>query len=373
MGTWGELLKELNELGRKAELQAAVTPPTPASPSPHDILRRKYLKALSERTGRATIVYATAWHENKEGVTGADLSVALGDVAGFMEAVSNVDEKKVDLFLSSPGGSPEAAEAIMSYLRTQFDEIRVVVPLAAMSAATMMALAADEIVMGHHSQLGPIDPQLSIMTPEGPRSAPAQAIIDQFARAKQECTDAGAIAAWMPILRGYGPGLLATCDHARTLSEDFATRSLETHMFAGDAAAHDKAEKAAKWFADFNAFRSHGRRVSREDARALDLKILDMEADKELQDAILSVHHTFAHTLAGTNAFKIIENHHGRAWVQQKQQVLVQVGPGGAIGPGGPGGPGKPGVGGPGAPPAGTPQVRGGNRAARRRQERGGS
>jgi hypothetical protein len=328
--TWGELLQELAELQQRAVSAAQAGPPAPGTPSPHDILRRKYLKALSERTGRATIVYATAWMENKEGVTSADVSVQLADVQGLMEAVSNVSERELDLFLHSPGGFPEAAEAIMAYLRTRFDHIRAVVPLAAMSAATMMALAADEIVMGAHSQLGPIDPQLTLSTPEGPRSAPAQAIIDQFERAKRECQDPANIAAWLPILRGYGPGLLAICDNGRHLAEEFATRSLESHMFAGEPDAHEKAEGAAKWFADFTAFRSHGRRVSREEARGQKLKVTDLEADDELQDAMLSVHHAFSHTLAGTPAFKLIENHHGRAWIQQKQLQQIVVQPAGA-------------------------------------------
>lgn len=351
MPTWGELLKELVDLVRRAELANTGAPPAPGTPSPHDILRRKYLKALSDRTGRATIVYATAWTEGKDNVTSSDVSVGLGDVPGFMEAVSNVTERELDLFLHSPGGSAEAAEAIMAYLRTRFDHIRAIVPLAAMSAATMMALACDQIMMGTHSQLGPIDPQLTIQTPEGPRSAPGQAIVDQFERAKRECQDPANIAAWLPILRGYGPGLLAICDNQRDLAEDFATRSLEAHMFADTANAHELAEKAAKWFADFSAFRSHGRRVSRDDARAQGLDVIDLESDDELQDAILSVHHATNHSLAGTGAFKIIENHHGRAYLLQKQQILLPS-PGQAHQPQPPGAPAAP------------------NRAERRRQER---
>ena len=240
-----------------------------------------------------------------------------------MEAVSNVEERKLDLFLHSPGGSPEAAEAIIEYLRTRFDHIRAVVPLAAMSAATMMALACDEIVMGAHSQLGPIDPQLTIHTPEGPRSAPGQAIIDQFALAKKECQDPAAIGAWLPILRFYGPGLIAICNHQRVLAEDFAARSLEKHMFAGDVQGEKKATEAAAWFADFAGFRSHSRRVSREDARAQGLKVADLEDDDDLQDAVLSVHHAVQHTLSGTPTGKIIENHHGRAWIRQAGVVQM--------------------------------------------------
>jgi len=63
--TWGELLKELAELQRRSELAEQVAAPGPGTPSRFELLRRKYLKALSDRTGRATIVYATAWTEGK--------------------------------------------------------------------------------------------------------------------------------------------------------------------------------------------------------------------------------------------------------------------------------------------------------------------
>ena len=86
----------------------------------------------------------------------------------------------------------------------------------------------------------------------------------------------------------------------------------------------------------------------------------DLEENDELQDGMLSVYHAVNHTLAGTAAYKIIENHHGRAFIQQKavQQIVLQ--PAGAPAPAGalPGGP---------AAPAALP---GPNRAERRRQER---
>lgn len=292
----------------------------PGEPSPFDLLRRKYLKALSKRTGRAVIVYATAWLENKPNLDAQLLSITLGDMAGLMEAVSNVEERELDLFLHSPGGSAEAAESLIEYLRTRFDHIRVVVPVAAMSAATMLALGADEILMGAHSQLGPIDPQFTLFTPEGPRSAPAQAILDQFEMAKEQCKDPANIAAWLPILRAYLPGLIAQCDHQRQLAEGFVAQNLERYMLNGDT---KRAKAAAHWFAEFTEFRSHGRRVSREKCRELGLNVTDLEAGHELQDAMLSVHHSFALTLANTPTAKIIENHHGRAWVQQLQTIQV--------------------------------------------------
>jgi hypothetical protein len=54
------------------------------------------------------IVYATAWLEPHD-QDARTLSIHLGDIQGFMEAVSNLEERKLDVMLRSPGGSAEAA------------------------------------------------------------------------------------------------------------------------------------------------------------------------------------------------------------------------------------------------------------------------
>jgi hypothetical protein len=321
MPTWGKLLEELAQLQREMGRPGRA----PTGVSPFDALRRKYLARMHDVSGRATIVYATSWLENKPAEAQQAMSVVLGDVHGFMEACSNVTERELDLVISSPGGDPNAAESIMDYLRTRFDHIRAIVPVAAMSAGTMMALACDEIVMGSHSQLGPIDPQITIGTPEGPRTAPAQAIIDQFELAKKQCQDPANIAAWLPLLRSLGPGLLAYCEHARELSQQFARTQLEAHMFAADDDRSAKAKVAAAWFSDFTTFRSHGRRVSRDDARAQGIKVLDLEADQDFQDAVLSTYHATRMTFNSTPAVKIVENHLGRAYIEQISQQVIQI------------------------------------------------
>lgn len=331
MPTWGELLQELNELRGELQQQAEANPGVQL-PMPVDLLRRKYMNLLAERTGRSVIVYSTAWMEGRPGVGNDAVSIQLGDQQGFMEACSNLTDSRVlDLFLHSPGGSAEAADAIMAYLRTQFDHIRAIVPLAAMSAATMMALACDEIVMGDHSQLGPIDPQFTIITPEGPRGAPGQAIEDQFERAKKECADPANIAAWLPILRSYAPGLLAMCDHQQRLAEDFAAKALAEHMLSDQDDAEQKAKAIAAWFADFKEFRSHGRRVGRAEAVEQGLVVRRLEEDGETQDAILSVHHAIQHTFTNTPTAKIVENHKGRAWIQMAGGAPILVGGPGAL------------------------------------------
>lgn len=321
MPTWGELGEELQQI------QASLEKKSQPGVGPFDVLRRKYLTQLYERTGRATFLYYSGWMDKPQ-ASPETLSVVGADVCGFMEACSNAaakKERKLDLFVHSPGGDADAAEQICEYLRDQYDHIRVIVPLQAMSAATMMALSADEVVMGAHSQLGPIDPQLTIQTPEGARQSSAQAIKDQFELAQKECADPAALPAWMPILRTFAPGLLAACDHAAKRAEEIVSTAMAKYMLAGDPKASEKAAEAASWFGDAKTLLSHGRPVRRDEAREHNVVVSDLEDDDDLQDAILSVHHATMHTMAGTPAAKLIENENGRAYFLMHLQQGLQL------------------------------------------------
>ncbi len=311
MPTWGGILRELEATRTRAQ-----------GPRDHDGVRRKYLGALSAYTKRPTIIYYTAFMEGRQNVSPLDLQIHLGDVQALMECVAGLPDSRVlDLVLHSPGGSAEATESLVAYLRTRFDHIRAIIPVAAMSAATMLALSCDEIIMGKHSQMGPIDPQFVINTPEGPRSAPGQAILDQFEMAKEQCKDPANLAAWMPILRSYAPGLLAQCQDQRALSERMVGEWLTEYMFKGDADAQANASRIAAWFADYQQFKSHGRPVRIEQARTLGIKVTELELDQKFQDAVLSVHHATIHTFTGTLATKIVENNLGKAYVRMSGRV----------------------------------------------------
>lgn len=79
------------------------------------------------------------------------------------DATSPLDKDRpidVDLWLHSPGGDAHAAYKIMLLLRNVARTLRVVVPDYAKSAATLMALGADELVMGPAAELGPLDAQI---------------------------------------------------------------------------------------------------------------------------------------------------------------------------------------------------------------------
>src|SRR5207244_629779 len=69
-------------------------------------------------------------------------------------------EVPLDIVLHTPGGLVLAATQIARAVRGHKGKVTVFVPHYAMSGGTLIALAADEIVMPPHAVLGPVDPQL---------------------------------------------------------------------------------------------------------------------------------------------------------------------------------------------------------------------
>lgn len=308
MPTWGEIQAEFVESAAKNNGNADT-----------DGIRRKYLRKLRERTRRPVIAYYTDW---LSGGGGLHTSITLEDMQGMMETCKGLSGPKLDLILHSPGGDAEATASIVHYLRKKYSDIRVFVPLAAMSAATMWALAADRIVMGKHSQLGPIDPQL--IFPNG-TAAPARAIIRQFERARDECSkDPSLLGAWLPILQQYGPAMLQQCEAAEQLAKGLVRQWLQTYMLAGRDDPASEAKDIADFFADYSIHLSHSLGIDRDQARDKGVNVEDLEDDQLLQDAVLSVHHAMLCTFQGP-AVKIIENHAGKAFVKMTQQIAIQV------------------------------------------------
>lgn len=70
------------------------------------------------------------------------------------------DDMPIDIILHTPGGLVLAAEQIAQAIKKHKAKVTIFVPHYAMSGGTLLALAADEIVMDENAVLGPVDPQL---------------------------------------------------------------------------------------------------------------------------------------------------------------------------------------------------------------------
>src|SRR5260370_34511149 len=87
--------------------------------------------------------------------------IDVNDSEEVLRAIQMTDaDVPLDLVLHTPGGLVLAALQIAKAVRDQKAKVTVFLPHYAMSGGTLIALAADEIVMCSHSVLGPIDPQL---------------------------------------------------------------------------------------------------------------------------------------------------------------------------------------------------------------------
>ncbi len=87
--------------------------------------------------------------------------INIDDSEAVLSAIrSTPDDVPIDLIIHTPGGLVLAAEQIAKALKRHKAPTRVIVPHYAMSGGTLIALAADEIIMDENAVLGPVDPQL---------------------------------------------------------------------------------------------------------------------------------------------------------------------------------------------------------------------
>jgi hypothetical protein len=86
-------------------------------------------------------------------------SLVRRDVLTIREALGNMRGDQLDVIVASPGGRSEAAYLVTRELRRRFAHLTAYVPFQAKSAATLLCLAADELVLGDLGELGPLDTQ----------------------------------------------------------------------------------------------------------------------------------------------------------------------------------------------------------------------
>lgn len=139
---------------------------------------------------------------------------------------------KLDLMISSPGGIVEAADRLWQTLRAYSTDLRIVVPKSAMSAATLLSLGGDKILMGETSELGPIDPQFVIGNP--PQMQPAAIVVSAFENLLDEldCTSPNSpkVAGLVNHLNKIDPLLVQRAKNAKEFSRELARKLLKNGL-----------------------------------------------------------------------------------------------------------------------------------------------
>jgi ClpP class serine protease len=125
------------------------------------VQRRRRLEAIS-RSRNATVITLIHRQETMS-FLGFPLVryIDIDDSEGVLRAIRDTpDDQPIELILHTPGGLVLAAQQIAAALLDHKGKVTAVVPHYAMSGGTLIALAADEIVLDSQAVLGPVDPQL---------------------------------------------------------------------------------------------------------------------------------------------------------------------------------------------------------------------
>jgi hypothetical protein len=226
------------------------------------------------------------------GPGGGDINLAdAAPIGSMLDAIGMCEN--LDLMLNSPGGSGEMAEKVIEMCRAHCrHEFRVVVPNFAKSAATMIALGADTILMGYLSELGPIDPQYRLVIGNAEQMVSGQSCLQAYEVAQQKVKETMATGD-SPV--GYlqslssstmEPAFIEHCrrgiDFSRDIAEKFLPRYQLKAKYRGQRISKTRmralARQAAENLVSANKRFSHGRLIGPEEARdevGLNVELLD--------------------------------------------------------------------------------------------------
>lgn len=265
---------------------------------------------------------------------GAPNQIDLTDVEGFTDLVDSVgDSPSVDVLLHNPGGQADATERIVEILRNKFPEVHFLIPHSAYSAATMLALSGNSVVLHPSATMGPIDPQVGVQTKEGLIFVPAKSILNGFEKAKAMISREGpeSLPAYIPLLEQYSLHLFELCEDSEKLSKELVSSWLRDYMFAGQKRIGKKIERAVSFFSDYNTHKTHSRPLMLHKLSHLGLK---MElADDALRDLLWESYILINGFFNMTPCVKLYEGTHGVSFGRFFQPMPFIIGPPPAVAP----------------------------------------
>lgn len=142
-------------------------------------------------------------------------------------------KKKISLFLYSSGGSLDTPWPLVCLLREYCKELEVVIPFKALSAATLICLGADEIVMTPLSSLSPIDPQGNYMVGQEVKNIQVEDVTGfiDFTKSKVGIDEQGALTEVMKVLSSeIPPSKLGSINRTHSLIRLLADNLLRRHI-----------------------------------------------------------------------------------------------------------------------------------------------
>lgn len=235
--------------------------------------RQDLVREIEARTGASLICY----------VSGDRREIDRDDTIGFVDMLHNIPPgRAIDLLLHTGGGDIDTAQKLIDIIHARLGPdgcLRVIVPDAAKSAGTLMALGANEILMSDSSELGMIDPQFILKDERGNEIwtsvvAYLEAFREYSDKVRADPEDRVAQA----MLSHFDPVVVRKFQGYRDRTRDIAMRMLNRRGAPSTS--------ITEALMDLRRWKSHGQKIGHDDAVQLELNITYLPPDDDLWQLI---------------------------------------------------------------------------------------
>jgi len=264
--------------------------------------KKSLIQQIEDLRKSRVITYLTS---DREGPVSAKIA---GDVIPLISKQLRALGKtpNIDLFLYSAGGDTMVPWRLVSMIREYCDKFSVLIPYKAHSAATMIALGADEIVMTDLSELSPIDPSTeNIFNPDNPKNSQnkipisVEDVMAYFDLVKNKFgikNDTELAAIFNKFIESnpqIHPLALGNVNRAHNLIRILAKRLLKSHKIPMQ---EDNIDKIVDYFTE--KLYSHQYYIGRKEAKEdLELQTV-INANEELLKAMTDLYEEYAKEMA---------------------------------------------------------------------------
>jgi hypothetical protein len=258
---------------------------------------QEIIKKIEQKRGSKVITYVTS---DRQGPVNA--RVAMDIIPIISSQLRKIGkQEKIDLVLYSAGGDTMVPWRLVSMIREYCNQFSVIIPYKAHSAATMIALGADEIVMSDMSEISPIDPStanvFNPIDPQNPQNRipiSVEEVMSYFDLAKnkfgiksdEELTKI--FNKFVESTPSIHPLALGNVNRTHNLIKILAKRLLKSHK---ESMKEDEIEKVIEFLTE--KLYSHQYYIGRKEAKE-DLGIKSVVfADKELSDLMTEIYEEY--------------------------------------------------------------------------------
>lgn len=251
---------------------------TPAFHAMHALRyrRQELINEIENVTGNKLICYLGG----HRGQISRDDAVFFGDLLHNIPA-----NHPVDLLLQTPGGDIDAAEKLIKMVRNRVRSarLRVIVPDYAKSAGTLIALGADVVMMSDSSELGPIDPQVTLEDSSGNQmTTPIHSYLEAFREHSEALRRKPDDPVALQMLKKIDPIKFKHFEmvmrRARTIAEELLQQGM---LRSNPAPSGASFTKIANDLLDPNRWPSHGQMICAEDAIEIGLTVDRRDPENE--------------------------------------------------------------------------------------------